>query len=347
MGLFLECCLVFVNVIRDETILTYLTNTATPHGGKLIDRTMTIAQKLEFIDLEDCLSEIQLDRKGISDLLMIATGAYSPLTGFMNKIDYQRVLKEMRLGNGLLWPIPVTLSVEKKQAIFLKEGSWVRLNNAKGQFIGILELTQKYQADSLSEATTGTQYLEHSSIEEICGQELMNLAGPVWLLHRWPHPSFRQYQIDPLRSRQVFQEKGWSTVAGFQPHHVYKCTLDFALKIVDGLFLSPLINIDLERENMSSANIQLQLRDYETVFNYFLKDRINLSSIPRNTHYSGLREAIFRILIFKNYGCTHFIVDDDDGFDSQRNLNQFIPELDITLIDLNLSEPAYTASLTS
>lgn len=114
-----------------------------PHGGQLINRIATAAERQEFLDQADRLPRIQIDDRAVSDLEMIAIGGFSPLKGFMGQEDYEQVVTDMRLSNGLPWSVPVTLSVSEEVADSLKEGSWVRLDDATGRFVGILELTQK------------------------------------------------------------------------------------------------------------------------------------------------------------------------------------------------------------
>ena len=114
-----------------------------PHGGELINRIATSAQKEEFLSKADFIKRVQLSERAVSDLEMIAIGAFSPLTGFMNQADYNGVVADMHLASGTAWSIPVTLSVSEDVAAALKEGSLVRLDNSHGQYIGVLELTDR------------------------------------------------------------------------------------------------------------------------------------------------------------------------------------------------------------
>ena len=115
-----------------------------PHGGQLINRIATPAERAEFLAQADTLPRVTLDERATSDLVMIAIGGFSPLKGFMEQADYEKVVEEMYLTNGLPWSIPITLSVSEEVAAPLKEGNWVRLDDQNGKFIGVLELTQKY-----------------------------------------------------------------------------------------------------------------------------------------------------------------------------------------------------------
>lgn len=285
-----------------------------PHGGRLVNRIATHNQRLEFLEKADFLPIVQLDKRAASDLEMIAIGAFSPLTGFMEQADYESVVDQMRLANGLPWSIPVTLPVTEAVADRLKEGNLVRLDDPTGRFVGVLELTQKYRYDPIREAVNvyRTDDEVHPGVRVIYDQGEINLAGPVWLLHRDPHPLFPAYQIDPVKSRALFKEKGWKTVVGFQTrnpiHRAHEYIIKCALETVDGLFLHPLVGVT----KSDDIAAEVRMRCYEIMLErYFPENRVILAINPAAMRYAGPREAIFHALIRKNYGCTHFIVGRD------------------------------------
>lgn len=308
----------------------------TPHGGQLINRIDTPAEREEFLAQADHLPRVQLNERSLSDLVMIAIGAFSPLNGFMNQADYEQVVSDMRLANGLPWSIPITLSVTEEVAEPLKEGNWVRLDDSNGRFVGILELTQKYRYNKAYEAINvyRTDDTKHPGVQVVYNQGPINLAGPVWLLQRDPHPQFPTYQIDPLRSRQMFKEKGWKTIVGFQTrnpiHRAHEYIQKCAMETVDGLFLHPLVGAT--KDDDIAADVRM--RCYEIMLNhYYPKDRVILAINPAAMRYAGPREAIFHALIRKNYGCTHFIVGRDHAgvgnyygtYDAQYIFDEFEP----------------------
>lgn len=305
-----------------------------PHGGTLINRIVTAEQKALFLDKADHLPRVTLDERAFSDLAMIAIGGFSPLTGFMEQADYDTVVTDMRLANGLPWSVPVTLSVPEAVAAPLQEGSLVRLDDASGRFVGVLELTQKYTYDKAREAVNvyRTDEEKHPGVKVVYDQGPINLAGPVWLLERDPHPLFPTYQIDPAASRALFKEKGWRTVVGFQTrnpiHRAHEYIQKCALETVDGLFLHPLVGATKEDD----IPADVRMRCYEImVEHYFPQDRVILAINPSAMRYAGPREAIFHALIRKNYGCTHFIVGRDHAgvgdyygtYDAQYIFDQF------------------------
>ncbi len=313
-----------------------------PHGGKLINRLVNPDQKQEFLSKADHLPRVQLDERAASDLVMIAIGAFSPLTGFMGEADYDRTVRDMRLANGLPWSVPITLSVTEEVAAPLSINSLVRLDDFQGKFIGILELKEKYAYDKLHEATNvyRTNDEKHPGVKVVYEQGGINLAGDIWLLDRHPHPEFPTYQIDPIDSRAMFHAKGWKTIVGFQTrnpiHRAHEYIQKCAMETVDGLFLHPLVGATKEDD----IPAQVRMRCYEIILeHYYPQERVILAINPAAMRYAGPREAIFHALIRKNYGCTHFIVGRDHAgvgdyygtYDAQHIFAEFTPiELGIT-----------------
>ncbi|EHC18034.1 sulfate adenylyltransferase [Fischerella thermalis] len=317
--------------------LSYYPEGIPPHGGQLVNRIATPEQKEVFLSKAEFLPRVQLDQRAVSDLEMIAIGGFSPLTGFMNQQDYDRVVAEMRLANGTVWSIPITLSVSEEVAASLTEGGLVRLDNPEGRFIGVLELSQKYRYDKKREAINvyRTDDEKHPGVQVVYNQGPVNLAGDVWLLERDPHPYFPTYQIDPAESRQLFKQKGWKTVVGFQTrnpiHRAHEYIQKCALETVDGLFLHPLVGATKDDD----IPADVRMRCYEILLeNYYPQDRVILAINPSAMRYAGPREAIFHALIRKNYGCTHFIVGRDHAgvgdyygtYDAQYIFAEFTPE---------------------
>jgi sulfate adenylyltransferase len=243
----------------------------------------------------------------------------------------------MRLENGLPWSIPVTLSVAKEIAEPLPIGGYIRLDDSTGEFVGVLELSEKYSYDKEQESLKVylTDDLEHPGVKVVYEQGEINLAGPIWLLKRKDHPFFPKYQIDPTVSRELFQEKGWQTIVGFQTrnpiHRAHEYIQKCALEVVDGLFLHPLVGAT----KSDDIPADIRMRCYEILIeNYFPQNRVILAINPSAMRYAGPREAIFHALIRKNYGCTHFIVGRDHAgvgnyygtYDAQYIFNEFTPQ---------------------
>jgi sulfate adenylyltransferase len=317
--------------------LSYHPEANAPHGGELINRVASTAQREIFLAKADFLPRVELDERAVSDLEMIAIGGFSPLTGFMNQADYNRVVTEMRLANNIVWSIPITLSVTPAVADRLEIGNLVRLDNPSGQFIGVLELTEKYAYDKQREAINvyRTDDPKHPGVQVVYNQGSINLAGDIWLLQRDSHPHFPSYQIDPAAAREMFRNKGWKTIVGFQTrnpiHRAHEYIQKCALETVDGLFLHPLVGAT--KEDDIAADVRM--RCYEILLeHYYPLDRVILAINPAAMRYAGPREAIFHALVRKNYGCTHFIVGRDHAgvgdyygtYDAQYIFDEFAPE---------------------
>ena len=311
-------------------------DTIAAHGGTLINRLASDAQKKEFESKADSLPRVTLDARAASDLVMIAIGGFSPLTGFMKEADYNPVVTDMRLASGVPWSVPVTLSVSEEVAKPLELGQLVRLDDESGRFIGVLELSEKYTYDKKKEAINvyRTDEDKHPGVKVVYDQGAINLAGDVWLLERDAHPLFPDYQIDPAESRKQFAERGWKTVVGFQTrnpiHRAHEYIQKCALETVDGLFLHPLVGAT----KSDDIPADVRMRCYEIMMeNYFPQDRVILAINPSAMRYAGPREAIFRALIRKNYGCTHCIVGRDHAgvgdyygtYDAQAIFDEFEP----------------------
>jgi sulfate adenylyltransferase len=317
-------------------ILTQQQDAIAPHGGTLINRIASPEQQAEFLSKADHLPQVTLDARAISDLEMIAIGGFSPLTGFMGEADYLGVVNNMHLANGLPWSVPVVLSVSEAVAAPLTPGTLIRLDDANGRFLGVLQLTEKYTPDKRHEALMvyRTNDDKHPGVAVIYQQGPINLAGPVYLLRRDPDPRFPSYQIDPAESRALFRNKGWKTIVGFQTrnpiHRAHEYIIKCALETVDGLFLHPLVGATKEDD----IPADVRMRCYEIMLeHYFPHDRVILAINPSAMRYAGPREAIFHALIRKNYGCTHFIVGRDHAgvgdyygtYDAQHIFDEFDP----------------------
>jgi sulfate adenylyltransferase len=322
-----------------------------PHGGQLINRIATAEQRTEFLDKADHLPVVQIDERATSDLELIAIGGFSPLTGFLGEADYRAVVDGMHLENGLPWAIPVTLPVSEDVAAPLKEGHLIRLNDRQGNFVGILQLTEKYQYDKKHEALQvyRTNEEKHPGVTVVYNQGPVYLAGPIWLMQRTAHPKFPTYQIDPAESRSLFASKGWKTIVGFQTrnpiHRAHEYIIKCALEIVDGLFLHPLVGATKEDD----IPADVRMRCYEIMLeHYFPKDRVILAINPAAMRYAGPREAIFHAVLRKNYGCTHFIVGRDHAgvgdyygtYDAQHIFDEFSPQ-ELGIIPLRFEHAFY------
>jgi ATP sulfurylase len=250
----------------------------------------------------------------MSDLELLATGAFSPLEGFMGQADYRHVVHEMRLASGLVWTLPITLAVPRDAAQGLKEGSVVALMAPWEEVLGILHLEERYDYDAREEARLvyGTEDPAHPGVAYLLGRGQALLGGAVDLIQRPPLPGFEEFRLDPARTRALFRERGWRTVAAFQTrnpiHRSHEYIQKCALELMDGLLIHPLVG----KTKLDDVPSEVRYRCYRAlVQHYFPADRVALAVFPGAMRYAGPREAAFHALVRKNYGCTHFIVGRD------------------------------------
>ncbi len=297
-----------------------------PHGGELVDRMAPEERRAELLERAETLNKVALGPRSLSDLEMISTGVFSPLTGFMVQEDYDSVVETMHLANGLVWSLPITLSVSEEEAGGIAEGEEIALTDGVGRVLATMAVEDRYSYDKEREAREvfGTTSDEHPGVAAVYRQEDVLLGGEITLLVDDPNPKpFPEYHYTPRQLRQVFAEKGWKRVVGFQTrnpvHRSHEYIQKSALEIVDGLLLNPLVG-ETRSEDIPA---DVRMRSYETILErYYPKDRTLLAVFPAAMRYGGPREAIFHAVCRKNYGCTHFIVGRDHagpGKDSKGN----------------------------
>jgi sulfate adenylyltransferase len=300
-----------------------------PHGGELVDRTGERPDDL------DTLEVVMLTSREVSDLDMIASGALSPLEGFMGQDDYDSVLEDMRLRNGLPWAIPVCLAVDEAP-----RGDRVALADEAGRKLAVLEVMAVYTYIKETEAqqvfrTTGEA---HPGVARLYAQKDLYLSGRVTVFER-PEPAFSELALDPRATRAAFAERGWRRVVGFQTrnpiHRAHEYLTKVALETVDGLLVHPLVG-DTKGDDVPA---EVRVECYRALLDgYYPEERVLLSAFPAAMRYAGPREAIWHAICRKNYGCSHFIVGRDHAgvgdyygtYDAQLIFDEFEPhELDI------------------
>ncbi len=284
-----------------------------PHGGELILNMAGEQERAELQEHARSLPRIEVGSRQLADLEMLAIGAYSPLGGFMNHADYVGVVNDMHLSNGLPWSVPITLSTSTEQAAALKEGSQVALVNAEGTLQAVMTIHEKFGYDKQHEASKVYRTTEdaHPGVNVLYQQGDVLLGGPVRVV-ALQNQAFAKYRFTPTQSRQIFAERGWKRVVGFQTrnpvHRAHEYIQKCALETVDGLYLHPLVG-DTKGDDIPA---DVRMRCYEVLLeNYYPADRVVLGVLPAAMRYAGPREAIFHALMRRNYGCSHFIVGRD------------------------------------
>ncbi|MGB8966609.1 MAG: sulfate adenylyltransferase [Candidatus Cybelea sp.] len=308
-----------------------------PHGGKLVNRSVDSPQaELELREGAQGLRRLTLTGRELNDLALIANGALSPLTGFMNRKDYEQVVTTMRLSGGLPWSIPVVLAVDREEAPVA--GTRAALYDGEGQLRAVIEVEDVFEHDKLREAQNvyRTEDQKHPGVAALYERKEVLIGGAVSVLPSEHDP----VSLSPNETRAEFERRGWKTIVGFQTrnpvHRAHEYIQKCALEMVDGLLLHPLVG----ETKSDDIPAEVRMRCYRALLdNYYPADRVLLSTLPAAMRYAGPREAIFHAMMRKNYGCTHFIVGRDHAgvgsyygtYDAQKVFEEFTPaELGIT-----------------
>lgn len=291
-----------------------------PHGGQGLKPLL--APETERADLKahaQHLKQVPMTSREMSDVLMFSMGAYTPLDGFMNKADWQGVCADMKMSDGLFWPIPVTLSADKALAESIGEEEEVALvDEETGTIMAIMQVTEKYalsEDDKKFECqhVFTTTDMEHPGVQKVMGQRDVNLAGPVTVIDEGEFPAmFGDLYQRPAEARAEFTDKGWSKVAAFQTrnpmHRSHEHLAKIAVEVTDGVYIHQVLGKlkpgDIPAETRTKA-IQAMID------NYFVPGTVIQAGYPIEMRYAGPREALFHALIRQNYGCSHLIVGRD------------------------------------
>src|SRR5271168_1738327 len=321
--------------VRDDAISAH-------GGGELIDLKAPASERAALAAHAAKLATVTLNARDIADLEMLASGAFSPLTGFMGEADYSRARDEMRLESGVPWSIPITLGVDEATAKSLKTGSEIALATEDGKRLAILKLAEIYQVDRKLEAQNvfGTSEDAHPGAKNVTSMPPYCLAGKVTLVEEIPGRTFLEFPREPRQTRAAFRERGWKKIVAFQTrnptHRAHEYIQKAALEICDGLMIHPLVG-ETKGDDVPAA---VRMETYKVLLElYYPKNRALLTAMPAHMRYGGPREAILHAIIRRNYGCTHFIVGRDHAgvgsyygtYDAQKMFERFTPaEMGIT-----------------
>jgi len=293
-----------------------------PYGGKLVDRFVSPDELDEVTAHANTLPSIQLSQRSLCDLEMLAIGAFAPLDRFMGVEDHQRVLDELRLADGSIFPIPITLPVEPGPDIQLDRD--LALRSAKNDLLAVMLIREIYPWDraEVAEKVFRTQDLRHPLVTEMHKWGKLNISGELRVLQLPRHYDFKELRLTPKETRSKLEGMGHTNVVAFQTrnplHRVHEELTKRAMEELDGvLLLHPAVGLT----KPGDVDHYTRVRTYKTLASrYYEPNHVLLSLLPLAMRLAGPREALWHALIRRNYGANYLIVGRDHaspGVDSK------------------------------
>lgn len=328
---------------------THNSKLISPYGGQLVNLVVTGEERQEIIERSKRLPSIKISARALCDLELLATGAFSPLDRFMKKADYERVLTEMRLENGTLFPIPVTLPLDEDA--LPSWGEQVTLCDARNNTLAVMQIEEVYHWDPLREArlVLGTTDSKHPLISEMVGWGKVYVSGALKVVDLPYYYDFVDLRRTPLQVRDALEQMGHANVVAFQTrnpmHRIHEELTKRAAEEVNGsLLIHPVVGMT----KPGDVDHYTRVRVYRAlVENYYDQSKTLLSLLPLAMRMAGPREAIWHAIIRRNYGANHFIIGRDHAgpgtdshgkpfygpYEAQAMLEQYAAELGVTPIE--------------
>jgi sulfate adenylyltransferase len=319
-----------------------------PYGDKLVDLLVSAEERSEVLVKAGALASIQISDRSVCDLELLATGAFSPLDRFMGEADYKRVLGEMRLSDGHIFPIPVTLPVKPSPQIRLDEQ--IALRNSKNELLAIMTIEEIYEWDlsQVAEEVFRTQDVRHSLVAEMHRWGRLNISGSIQMVQIPRHFDFQDIRLTPAQTREMLAEIGCANVVAFQTrnplHRVHEELTKRASAEHDAtLLLHPVVGMT----KPGDVDHYTRVRTYKALASrYFEPGKVLLSLLPLAMRMAGPREALWHALIRRNFGADYLIVGRDHAspgkdskgkpfygpYDAQELVSQFSQELGVGLV---------------
>lgn len=319
-----------------------------PYNSPLVDLMVPAEELEELRAYAGKLPSLQLSTRAVCDLELLATGAFTPLQRFMNKADYQRVIEDMRLADGVLFPIPITLPVDEQQPISLDRD--VALRDARNELLAVLTVEEIYEwkLDEVASNVFGTQDPRHPLVAEMHRWGKLNISGRLRVIQLPQHYDFQTLRLTPGETRTRLKEFGKPNIVAFQTrnplHRVHEEMTKLATQKIDGvLLLHPVVGMT----KPGDIDHYTRVRTYKLLSqNYYDANRILLALLPLAMRMAGPREALWHAIIRRNFGANHLIVGRDHaspGLDSngkpfyspygaQELVQQFSEEVEVAMV---------------
>ena len=286
-----------------------------PYGGTLVNLRVGADRAAELKAAARNLLSLDLTPRQLCDLEMLATGAFSPLTSFLGQADYDAVCAGMRLKDGRLWPVPLTLDIPLAFAGKLSVGQPIALRDAEGTLIAVLTVAEMWQPDKGAEAQClyGTRAITHPAVNH-----LLNVAGEVYLAGALEvvelpmHHDFTPLRGDPAGVRERLRRQGVTRVVGYQPRQLmHRAHVEFTKRTAYLNDAVLLIQAAVGRQGLSEPDHFSRVRALSVVLNHYSTQAAHLNLMELSPRYGGPRAALWRAIVHKNFGCSHFIIEHD------------------------------------
>jgi len=325
-----------------------------PHGGTLVNLVAEAGRTAELKDGSRDWPSWDLTERQMCDLELLMNGAFSPLTGFLTQADYAAVLADMRLADGTLWPIPITLDVSEVVGEGLKSGAHLALRDAEGVMLAAVAVEDVWRPDREAEAAMvfGTTNPEHPGVAH-----LLNRSHPVYVggrvqgLQLPGHYDYRMLRHSPAELRTEFAKRGWRRVVAFQTRNpMHRAHQELTLRAAKEVEASLLVHPVVGMTKPGDVDHYTRVRCYQALLPSYPKNTAMLSLLPLAMRMGGPREAVWHAIIRKNHGCTHLIVGRDHAgpgkdsvgndfygpYEAQELIQRFEAELGITMVPFKL-----------
>lgn len=323
-------------------------NLIPPYGGKLVNLVTTGAEREGLLARSSKLPSIKISMRNLCDLELLATGGFSPLNTFMGKADYERVLHEMRLADGTIWPLPITLTADPKELPTVGED--LVLRNSNNDVIAIMTLDEVFHWDADTEAALayGSTDAKHPMVSEMARWGKVCISGPLKVINLPKYYDFVELRRTPDEVRQMLEGMGNDNVVAFQTrnplHRIHEeLTKRAAAQVKGSLIIHPVVGMT----KPGDVDHYTRVRIYKAlVDNYYDKDSTTLSLLPLAMRMAGPKEALLHAIIRRNHGANHFIVGRDHAgpgkdstgklfygpYDAQEMMKQYEAEIGVKMI---------------
>ncbi len=323
-----------------------------PHGGGELKPLLLEGSELEAEKKRASeLKRVDITSREAGDLFMLGIGAFTPLTGFMTKADWQAVCDNYQIADGTFWPIPITCSVDESDGVNVGDDIALYCDDYDG-LIATMKVEEKYEIDKAYECKQifRTDDPEHPGVAKVMNQKQFNIAGPVKVLSEGGFPEeYGDIYARPAETRAIFEEMGWKRVAALQlrnpMHRSHEFLAKIAIEVMDGVLIHQLLG------KLKPGDIPAEVRVAAInalVENYFVPNTIITRGYPMEMRYAGPREALLHAVFRQNFGCSHLIVGRDHAgvgdyygpFDAQKIFDE-IPEGSLVIKPLKIDWTFY------